>query len=48
MIKNHLKAKYKIFAVGNYIIFYATDDDLQIVNIIRILYGKMDLSKISE
>ena len=34
--------------VGNYIIFYATDDKLKIVNIVRILYGKMDFSKISK
>ena len=36
----------RYFPVDNYLVFYMVDDDNQIVNVLRVLYGKMDLTKI--
>ena len=32
--------------VGNFVIFYMTDDQKRTVNIVRVLYGKRNLNEI--
>jgi len=39
---------YRFAVVGNYLLFYVIDDGNSIVNIIRIVYGKRNLSVIFE
>lgn len=36
----------RYFHVNNYLVFYIVDNNNKTVNILRIIYGKMDLSKI--
>lgn len=38
----------RFFSVDNYIVFYIVDNDRNEVHVLRILYGKMDFSKIWE
>ena len=36
----------KYFPVDNYLIFYIADEETETVNVLRVIYGKMDLTKI--
>lgn len=36
----------KYFPIDNYLVFYMVDEDKKQVNVLRIIYGKMNLSKI--
>ncbi|MBQ0163361.1 MAG: type II toxin-antitoxin system RelE/ParE family toxin [Treponema sp.] len=36
----------RYFPVDNYLIFYMVDENNQVVNVLRVMYGKMDLSNI--
>lgn len=36
----------RFFSVDNYIVFYIVDNEKKEVNVLRVLYGRMDFSKI--
>lgn len=36
----------RFFSVDNYIVFYIVNNDAKEVNVLRVLYGRMDFSKI--
>ena len=36
----------RYFPVDNYLIFYIADEETETVNVLRVIYGKMDLTKI--
>lgn len=47
MKKNHGKVEdLDFFFVDNYIVFYIVNNDAKEVNVLRVLYGRMDFSKI--
>ena len=39
--------KIRFFPIDNYLVWYQPNEELKVVNIVRIMYGGRDLSKIS-
>ena len=35
----------RFFPVGNYLVFYKTDDETEIIYVVRIMYGGRDVHK---
>ncbi len=45
---NFLKNEYRSFKVKNFLMFYTINEQDRIITIVRVLYRKMDISKILE
>ncbi len=41
----HLNRNLRVMPVDNYLVFYAVENDSQIVNVVRVLYGARDIDR---